>query len=113
MIIPTEIRALKDENQMLKERIQELQLDIQRVEGSERANQNALLVESLQQKLQEHDKHLRMTLERLTEEHMKCQKLETSLHKKEKHIVSVMEIADRINMHLAKMQKEHPMLKLD
>ena len=25
----------------------------------------------------------------------------------------MLEIADRVNMHLAKMQKEHPMLKLD
>ena len=57
---------------MLKERVQELQLDVQQYSGSDNANKNALLIESLQQKLQDHDRHLRMTLDRLTDEHMKC-----------------------------------------
>jgi len=53
------------------------------VESSEKNNHSALLIESLQLKLQEHDKHLRLSLERLTDEHMKCQKLEAIMVKKE------------------------------
>ena len=37
-----------------------------------------------------------MTLERLTEEHMKCQKLEQMVLVKEKQIVSVLEISEQM-----------------
>jgi len=44
-----------------------------------------------------------MTLERLTEEHMKCQKLEQMLQIKEKQIVSVLEIAVQMTEQMSKI----------
>ena len=56
---------------MLKERVQDLQIEIQKLKNSEKLNASIYLIQTLQEKMIESDKHLRMTLDRLTEEHMR------------------------------------------
>lgn len=63
--------ALHEENEMLKERVQDLQIEIQKLKNSEKLNASIYLIQTLQEKMIESDKHLRMTLDRLTEEHMR------------------------------------------
>ena len=67
----------------------------------------------LRDKVRETDRHLRLTLDRLTEEHMKCQKLSALVQTKETQVVTILEIADRVCSHLAKIQQEDKLFKLD
>ena len=85
---------------MLKEKVQELQIEVSRLRNSDKANASINLIEALQHKVAESDKHLRMTLDRLTDEHMKCQRLESILQKKEDQVVSSLEVAERVCTHL-------------
>lgn len=64
--------SLLDENQMLKEKVQELQIEVTRLRQSEKYSESVQMVEMLRDKVRETDRHLRLTLDRLTEEHMKC-----------------------------------------
>ena len=98
---------------MLKERIQELQVDNARLRQGEKANANLQLIQSLQVKIGQTDKHLRLTLDRLTEEHIKSQKLHALLQTKENQVVSCLEIAERSSQHLLKVQQENNLFKLD
>lgn len=98
---------------MLKEKVQELQIEISRLSQKEKFNQSVQIIENLREKMTQTDKHLRMTLDRLTEEHMKCQKLEQLCMIKEKQVVSTLEVADRVSKHLLKIQQEDKLFKLD
>ena len=98
---------------MLKERVLEMQVEIQKLKHAEEASSSIKLIMTLQDKVAESDKHLRMTLDRLTDQHQKCQKLEALLQTKDNQVISCLEIAERVSKHLARMQQEDKLWKLD
>ena len=54
-----------------------------------------------------------MTLDRLTDEHMKCQKLQSMVGIKERQIISTLQVSDKVAKHLSRMQQEDKLWKLD
>jgi len=66
---------LEEENQMLKEKIQEQRIEIMQIKNNKKVEDQTQLIQNLHTKLAESDKHLRMTLDRLSLEHQRTQAL--------------------------------------
>ena len=70
------------------------------------------MIQSLYKKLSDSDKHLRMTLDRLQQESFKNNQLIVTLQEKEAQLLSCLEVGDRVCRHLAVIQQEDDVWKL-
>ena len=82
------------------------------VKHEQKGQDQSEMIQNLHYKLAESDKHLKMTLDRLHQEHQRTQALVIALKQKEAQVVACLEVAERTTEHLSKIQQEDEIWKL-